>query len=106
MLEKVVEDGAIGRATAVPGYRSAGKTGTAQIPEDAGYGEFFAMSFFGMAPVEDPRYAMGVIVYKPKAVYTNSMAAAGAYQKIMSQILLSNRVPPSTTTSFEIPSNW
>jgi cell division protein FtsI (penicillin-binding protein 3) len=106
MLEKVVEDGAIGRATAVPGYRSAGKTGTAQIPEDAGYGEFFAMSFFGMAPVEDPRYAMGVIVYKPKAVYTNSMAAAGAYQKILSQILLSNRVPPSTTTSFEIPSNW
>jgi cell division protein FtsI (penicillin-binding protein 3) len=106
MLEKVVEDGAIGRATAVPGYRTAGKTGTAEIPEGAGYGDYFATSFFGMAPVEDPQYAMGVMVYKPKAVYTNSMAAAGAYQKILSQVLLSNRVPPSTTTSPEIPSNW
>lgn len=106
MLEKVVEDGAIGRASAVPGYRTAGKTGTAEIPEGAGYGDYFATSFFGMAPVEDPQYAMGVMVYKPKAVYTNSMAAAGAYQKILSQVLLSNRVPPSTTTSPEIPSNW
>jgi len=105
MLEKVVEDGAIGRATAVPGYRTAGKTGTAEIPEGAGYGDFFASSFFGMAPVEDPQYAMGVMVYKPKTV-TNSMAAAVGYQKILSQILLSNRVPPSTTVSPEIPSQW
>jgi cell division protein FtsI (penicillin-binding protein 3) len=106
MLEKVVEDGAIGRVTSVPGYRSAGKTGTAEIPEGAGYGDFFASSFFGMAPVEDPQYAMGVMVYKPRAVYTNSMAAAVGYQKILSQILLSNRVPPSTTVSPEIPSDW
>ena len=106
MLEKVVEDGAIGRVTSVPGYRSAGKTGTAEIPEGAGYGDYFATSFFGMAPVEDPQYAMGVIVYKPRAVYTNSMAAAVGYQQILSQILLSNRVPPSTTVSPEIPSNW
>jgi hypothetical protein len=106
MLEKVVEDGAIGRATAVPGYRSAGKTGTAEIPEGAGYGDFFATSFFGMAPVEDPKYVMGVMVYKPRAVYTNSMAAAVGYQQILSQILISNRVPPSTTSSPEIPSNW
>jgi cell division protein FtsI (penicillin-binding protein 3) len=106
MLEKVVEDGEIGKATAVPGYRSAGKTGTAEIPEGAGYGDYFATSFFGMAPTEDPQYAMGVVVYKPRAVYTNSMSAAVAYQKILSQILLSNRVPPSTTTSDEIPSTW
>jgi cell division protein FtsI (penicillin-binding protein 3) len=105
MLEKVVEEGAIGRATAVPGYRSAGKTGTAEIPEGVGYGDFFATSFFGMAPVEDPQYAMGVMVYKPKTV-TNSMSAAVGYQQILSQILLSNRVPPSTTSSPEIPSNW
>jgi cell division protein FtsI (penicillin-binding protein 3) len=106
MLEKVVEDGAIGRVTSVPGYRSAGKTGTAEIPEGAGYGDYFATSFFGMAPVEDPQYAMGVIVYKPRAVYTNSMAAAVGYQQILSQILLTNRVSPSTTVSPEIPSNW
>jgi cell division protein FtsI (penicillin-binding protein 3) len=106
MLEKVVEDGSVGKLTAVPGYRSAGKTGTGQIAEGAGYGEFFASSFFGMAPVENPQYAVGVMVYKPKVVYTNAMAAAGAYQKILSQVLISNRVPPSTTTSPVIPSDW
>jgi cell division protein FtsI (penicillin-binding protein 3) len=106
MLEKVVEAGGIGRATAVPGYRSAGKTGTAQIQEGAGYGEFFATSFFGMAPVDNPQYAMGVMVYKPTKVFTNSMAAASGYQQILSQVLLANRVPPSTTTSPEIPTEW
>jgi cell division protein FtsI/penicillin-binding protein 2 len=59
-----------------------------------------------MAPVEDPKYVMGVMVYKPRAVSTNSMAAAVGYQQILSQILISNRVPPSTTSSPEIPSNW
>ena len=106
MLEKVVEEGGIGRATTVPGYRSAGKTGTAQIQEGAGYGEFFATSFFGMAPVENPQYALGVMVYKPTKVFTNSMAAASAYQQILSQVLLANRVTPSTTLSPEIPIEW
>jgi cell division protein FtsI (penicillin-binding protein 3) len=106
MLEKVVEDIGIGQATAVAGYRSAGKTGTAQISEGDGYGDYFATSFFGMAPVEDPQYAMGVIVYKPTKVHTNSMAAASGYQQILSKVLLSNRVSPSTTVSSEIPTEW
>jgi hypothetical protein len=49
---------------------------------------------------------MGVIIYKPKQVHTNSMAAAASYQKILSQILLTNRVAPSTTVSPEIATEW
>jgi cell division protein FtsI (penicillin-binding protein 3) len=59
-----------------------------------------------MAPVDNPQYAMGVIIYKPKQVHTNSMAAAASYQKILSQILLTNRVAPSTTVSPEIATEW
>jgi cell division protein FtsI (penicillin-binding protein 3) len=106
MLEKVVEEGGIGRATAVPGYRSAGKTGTAEIKEGAGYGRYYAASFFGMAPVDKPRYALGVMIYKPKKVWTNSMAASFGYQKILSQVLLANRVPPSTGKSRDLPTEW
>jgi cell division protein FtsI (penicillin-binding protein 3) len=106
MLEEVVEDGAIGRATSVPGYRSAGKTGTAEIPEGSGYGDYFATSFLGMAPAEDPQYAIGVMVYKPKQVYTNSQAAVTSYQKILSQVLLTNRISPSTSVSPDIPTEW
>lgn len=106
MLEKVVEDGAIGRATAVPGYRTAGKTGTGEIQEGAGYGDLFATSFYGMAPVEDPQFVMGVMVYKPTKFSTNSMAAAVSYQKILSQVLISNRVTPSSSTSPDIAAEW
>jgi len=106
MLEKVVEQGGIGQATAVAGYRSAGKTGTAEIKEGSGYGRYYAASFYGMAPVDDPLYAMGVMIYKPKQVWQNSMAAAAGYQKILSQVLLANRVPPSTTKSPNIPTEW
>jgi cell division protein FtsI (penicillin-binding protein 3) len=106
MLEKVVEQGGIGKATAVRGYRSAGKTGTAEIKEGSGYGKFYAASFFGMAPVDNPQYALGVVIYKPKRVWTNSMAAAAGYQKILSNVLLANRVQPSTGTSMNLPNNW
>lgn len=106
MLEKVVEQGGIGRATAVPGYRSAGKTGTAEIKEGSGYGRYYAASFFGMAPVDNPKYAMGVMIYKPKKVWTNSMAASAGYQKILSQVLLANRVPPSKGKSPDLPTEW
>jgi len=106
MLEKVVELGGIGQATAVAGYRSAGKTGTAEIKEGSGYGRYYAASFFGMAPVDNPQYAIGVMIYKPKKVWTNSMAAASGYQRILSQLLLANRVPPSTGKSPEIAMDW
>jgi cell division protein FtsI (penicillin-binding protein 3) len=106
MLEKIVEQGGIGRATAVAGYRSAGKTGTAEIKEGTGYGQYYAASFYGMAPVDNPKYAMGVMIYKPKKVWTNSMAASAGYQKILSQVLLANRVPPSTGKSPNLPTEW
>ena len=106
MLEKVVEQGGIGKTTAVPGYRSAGKTGTAEIKEGSSYGSYYAASFYGMAPVDNPQYAMGVMIYKPKKVWTNSMAAAAGYQKILSQVLLANRVPPSTGKSPNLPTEW
>lgn len=106
MLEKVVEQGGIGKTTAVSGYRSAGKTGTAEIKEGSGYGNHYAASFYGMAPVDNPLYAMGVIIYKPTKVWTNSMAAAAGYQKILSQVLRANRVPPSTGKSPNLPTDW
>jgi cell division protein FtsI (penicillin-binding protein 3) len=106
VMEKIVEQGAIGQATAVAGYRSAGKTGTAEIAEGTGYGDYFATSFFGMAPVDNPQYAMGVMIYKPKRIWTNAMAASNGYQKILSQVLLANRVPPSTGKSPNLPTDW
>lgn len=105
LMEKVVEFGGVGKTAAVPGYRVAGKTGTAEIREGEGYGERFAISFYGIAPVEDPKFVVGVTIYKPEGV-TNSAKATPPFKAIMSQALKHYRVPPSTTTSpANIPSN-
>jgi len=60
-----VEQGT-GRRAQVPGYRVAGKTGTAQIPEQGGYGEKRLASFIGMAPVDDPALVVVVMLYDVK----------------------------------------
>jgi cell division protein FtsI (penicillin-binding protein 3) len=105
LMEKVVEFGGVGKTAAVPGYRVAGKTGTAEIREGAGYGDRYAISFYGIAPVEDPKFVVGVTIYKPEGV-TNSAKATPPFKAIMSQALKHYRVPPSTTTSpADIPSN-
>ena len=102
MMEKVVEVGGVGRMAQVEGYRVAGKTGTAQIKDGAGYGNRFAISFYGVAPAEDPKFVVGVTIYRPVGV-VNSAPATGPFKLIMEQALRHYRVPPSTTPSRDLP---
>ena len=107
MLEKVVEQGGIGRHAAVAGYRVGGKTGTAQItdPNTGQYGRLHAISFIGMAPAENPEYVVAVTAYKSRTV-SNSIGATPIFKAIMQQVLRTYRVAPSTTKSATIPTVW
>jgi len=105
MLEKVVELGPIGKTARIPGYRIAGKTGTAQIAEGRGYGRLHAVSFVGMAPADDPQYVVAVTAYKSRTV-SNSLGATPGFVAIMKQVLKTYKVPPSTTKSANIPVKW
>lgn len=105
MLEKVVEEGGIGRTADVPGYRVAGKSGTAQIKDGAGYGVRPAISFIGMAPADNPRFVLAVTIYKPRTV-SNSIGATPPFKAIMQQLLHAYRVPPSNTKSANIATEW
>ncbi|MFM5905057.1 MAG: peptidoglycan D,D-transpeptidase FtsI family protein [Micrococcales bacterium] len=105
MLEKVVEDGPIGRTAAIPGYRIAGKSGTAQIKDGNGYGYRYAISFIGMVPADNPKYVLAVTIYKPRTV-SNSIGATPPFKAIMEQILHTYRIPPSTTKSAPLSSTW
>lgn len=70
MLESNIVNGH-GKLAGVPGYRVAGKTGTAQIPdkENGGYLEDATTgTFAGFAPVDNPAFAMVVIIDYPKDV--------------------------------------
>ena len=104
LMEKVVEFGGVGRTAAVPGYRVGGKTGTAEIGENGVYIDQFAISFYGVAPIENPKFVVGVTIFKPVGV-SNSSRATPPFRAIMAQALKHYRVPPSTTESRDIPSD-
>ena len=97
MLVSVVESG-FGKKAGVPGYKVAGKTGTAQIPKSGGgYEEnIFNHSFAGFAPADDPCFAMLVKLDKPKSSVYAESTAAPLFGEIAS-FLLNNyyRIPAS-----------
>ena len=50
----------------MPGYRVAGKTGTAYKPENGGYAEHkYVSSFVGFGPVTNPRFIVAVMIDEP-----------------------------------------
>ena len=105
MLEKVVEQGGIGKTAAVAGYRVGGKSGTAQIKQGNRYGNLYAISFIGMAPADDPKYVVAVMLYKSRRT-ASSIGATPVFKQIMQQVLRAYRVPPSTTKSKNIATEW
>jgi cell division protein FtsI/penicillin-binding protein 2 len=96
LLEDVVVQGH-GKRAAVPGYKIAGKTGTAQVVGDDGkYAEDQHIgSFAGYFPSDDPKYAMVVKLDKPKAVEFAESSAAPTFGEIAKWLLHYAKVPPS-----------
>lgn len=88
LLAGVVESGTGGNA-AVPGYRVGGKTGTAdKLDEDGNYTEVTRASFVGLAPIDDPKLVVAVMVDEPAWEYrTGGEAAAPVFAEIMQQAL-------------------
>ncbi|HEX2178631.1 MAG TPA: penicillin-binding protein 2, partial [Actinomycetota bacterium] len=68
--------GGTGSAAAIPGYRVAGKTGTAQKPRigAAGYSGYMA-SFVGFAPAENPKLVVAVVLDDPQPILAGETAA-------------------------------
>jgi cell division protein FtsI/penicillin-binding protein 2 len=95
IMEGVVERGT-GRKAAVPGYRVAGKTGTAQkIGPSGSYADGgHIASFVGFAPAEKPRIAVIVVIDEPKGSYFGGQVAAPLFSRIVLPTLRYLRVPP------------
>lgn len=97
MLEGVLGPGGTAAEAAVDGYELAGKTGTAEKPdENGGYAEGkYVASFIGFAPADNPQLLVAVMVDEPSlGVYSGSEVAAPAFEKIVSFALPYLRIPP------------
>ena len=67
MLEMAVQPGGTAPKAQIPGYRVAGKTGTAHKIEGGAYANKYVSSFVGFAPVSDPRLIVAVMIDEPGA---------------------------------------
>jgi cell division protein FtsI/penicillin-binding protein 2 len=83
MLEGVVRDGT-GELASVPGYRTAGKTGTAQRAVGGGFDDQHHIAWFaGLMPMPDPRIAVVVAVEDPVEIdFWASTVAAPVFAEI------------------------
>ncbi|MEW5802203.1 MAG: penicillin-binding protein 2 [bacterium] len=96
MLEMVVKEGT-GTAAFIPGYRVAGKTGTAQKvdPQTRRYSqELFCSSFVGFFPADCPQIAILVMIDEPMEEHLAGAVAAPAFRKIAQSIIRYLNIPP------------
>ncbi len=83
LLERVTEPGGTGTKAAVPGFRVAGKTGTAQKPIPGGYSDDRNIaSFVGVLPADRPEIGIIVVLDEPQPLRTGGAAAAPIFSTI------------------------
>jgi cell division protein FtsI (penicillin-binding protein 3) len=107
MMEGVVSDNGTAVKATIPGYRVAGKTGTAQYydPKVGGYNGYTA-SFVGIAPADKPRLVVGVWLQQPTDNHYGGTAAAPVFHDLMTYALQQENVPPTLTKAPKVPLEW
>lgn len=103
ILESAVTEGQIKEA-AIDGYRVGAKTGTSQSPCDDGKSGYcgYTASMVGMAPMDDPRFIVEVVLQRPKgSIY--GITNGPVFRSVMSQVLRTYNVPPSTGEPARLP---
>jgi cell division protein FtsI/penicillin-binding protein 2 len=84
----------------LPGYRLAGKTGTAQIPTEYGYDATHTnVSFIGWGPVDDPRFMVYIWLNSPSTSIWSSETAAPVFAEVAEQAVIMLNIPPDVVRS-------
>ena len=96
MMESVVSKDGTAPTAAIPGYRVAGKTGTAMRYNSACscYSGYTA-SFIGFAPADKPQYVVSVTIQDPQGLHWGGALAGPVFKKVMSFVLQSEKVKPT-----------
>lgn len=98
MMESVVSKNGTAPTAAIPGYRIAGKTGTAnRYNTICGCYSGYTASFVGFAPADAPEFVVSVTIQDPKGMHWGGVLAGPVFKKVMSFVLQSKRVQPTNT---------
>lgn len=92
LMERVVLNGT-GKQSAVNGYRIGGKSGTAKIASKDGYEDSYNASFVSVAPINDPKITVLVIINKPKGEILGGQVAAPVSGEILAKTLPYLNIP-------------
>ena len=106
MMESVVSAQGTAPSAAIPGYRVAGKTGTAMRYDSrtkrySGY----TASFIGFAPADAPRYVISVTLQDPKNGHYGGALGGPVFKKVMTFVLQSEHVAPTGTKVLPVALN-
>ena len=95
MLEDVTKTGGTATRAAIKGYRVAGKTGTSRRAVGGGYEKRYISLFAGVVPIDNPRFAMVVVVHEPSnGAYYGGLISAPVFHNVMDGALRLMDVPP------------
>lgn len=99
MMQTVTEPGGTGTRAAILGYHVAGKSGTARKASGGSYARRYLAFFAGLVPVENPRFAMAVVIDDPDtskggSTYGGGYVSAPVFQRVMDGALRLMDVPP------------
>ena len=104
MMESVVSSNGTAPSAAIPGYRVAGKTGTAQrIDDTCGCYRGYTASFIGFAPADNPAYVISVTIQDPKGLHWGGYLGGPVFKKVMSFVLQSKGIAPTGTAVVPYP---
>ena len=95
MMQTVTEPGGTATQAAILGYHVAGKTGTSRKASGGGYSRKYDSFFAGVVPVDNPRFAMAVVVNEPtQGSYYGGLVAGPVFHNVMEGALRLMDVPP------------
>ena len=104
MMTTVTEPGGTAPAAAIPGFKVAGKSGTAQKvdPVTRAYShELYVASFVGFVPADAPRLVALVLIDEPKGSIYGGAVAAPAWQKIALAALAAKGLRPDDPAAWQ-----
>jgi len=106
MMESVISEQGTAPEAAIPGYRIAGKTGTADRPNGHGGYSGYTASFVGMAPADKPKVVCEVVLQNPRRGHFGGQVAAPVFKTVMSFALRTLRIAPTFTKPPKAKLRW